>query len=51
MNTLTTDEFNELLAQDGVSVFPSLYALSAYETDLNVTTYDRVVQMIYNLPV
>ena len=49
MNTLTTEETNELLDRDDISLFPSVYALSAYETNLNASAYDLLVQAFYNL--
>lgn len=49
MNTLTSEEQEELMDRDDISVFPSLYAVSAYETNLNAGAYDLVVQAFYNL--
>ncbi len=47
--TLTFEETAELLDRDDVTVFPSLYAASAYETELNMNAYDQLVQVFYNL--
>lgn len=49
MNTLSSDEQGELLDREDISVFPSVYALSAYETNLNASAYDLLVQAFYNL--
>lgn len=47
--TLSPDETAELLDRDDVTVFPSLYAASAYEGELNTNAYDQLVQAFYNL--
>ena len=46
---LSAEETNELLDRDDVSIFPSLYACSAYETELYTSAYDLLVQAFYNL--
>ena len=51
MNTLTAEEIDELMARDDMCIFPSIYAASAYETELNTSPYDRMVQAFYNLQV
>ena len=47
--TLSSDETAELLDRDDVTVFPSLYAVSAYERELDTSAYDLLVQAFYNL--
>lgn len=49
MNTLTTEESDELMAREDMCIFPSLYAASAYEMELNTSAYDQLVQAFYNL--
>ena len=49
MNTLTPDEFDELMDRGDMTVFPSTYAISAYEAQLVYTAYDLMVQAFYNL--
>lgn len=46
---LSSEETDELLSRDDFSLFPSLYAISAYEGELNLDPYDQVVQAFYNL--
>lgn len=46
---LSVEETNELLDRDDMRVFPSLYAISEYETELYMSAYDLMVQTIYNL--
>ena len=46
---LSVEETNELLGRDDMRVFPSLYAISEYETELYMSAYDLMVQTIYNL--
>ena len=49
MNTLTPEETDELLEREDITVFPSIYACSAYEMKLNTSAYDQLVQVFYNL--
>ena len=46
---LTTEEADELMDREDMSFFPSLYAMSAYDMELNANTYDQLVQAFYNL--
>lgn len=49
MNTLTTEETDELMAREDMCIFPSVYAASAYEMELYTSPYDQMVQAFYNL--
>ena len=46
---LSSEETDEVLGREDMTVFPSLYALSAYDMELNTSTYDLLVQAFYNL--
>lgn len=46
---LSSEETDELLSRDDFSLFPSLYAITAYEGELNSGAYDQLVQAFYNL--
>lgn len=49
MNTLTIEETDELMDREDMCCFPSLYAMFAYDMELNTSPYDQLVQAFYNL--
>jgi len=48
MNTLTTEETDELMDRKDMCYFPSLHAMFAYDMQLNTSPYDQLVQACYN---